>query len=234
MVVKREKAGPRKAQRRLLLNRRVKRNSPNSGGSPTGGQVKLIAGLGNPGVRYSYSRHNVGFLVLDALARMADIEINRGKFDSHLGRGVISGVPVVLAKPQTFMNLSGVAVGKVARYFGIGAEEILIVHDDMDFPTGDVRIKVGGGAGGHKGLLSIMDHLDGSDFTRIRVGIGRPPAGEMVEGYVLERFSECEMQTVPHVIERACDAVLEVVSSGVQAAMNRVNVRIIQNSNEEV
>jgi len=196
--------------------------------------VKLIAGLGNPGVEYSYSRHNIGFLVLDALARMADIEINRGKFDSHLGRGMISGDPVILAKPQTFMNLSGVAVGKLARYFGIGAEEILVVHDDMDFPAGDVRIKMGGGAGGHKGLLSIIDHLGGADFARIRVGIGRPPAGEMAEGYVLERFSESEMETVTHAIESACDALFEVVSSGVQAAMNKCNTRIIQNLSEEV
>ena len=196
--------------------------------------MKLIAGLGNPGVEYSYSRHNIGFLVLDALARMADIEINRGKFDSHLGRGMISGDPVILAKPQTFMNLSGVAVGKLARYFGIGAEEILVVHDDMDFPAGDVRIKMGGGAGGHKGLLSIIDHLGGADFARIRVGIGRPPAGEMAEGYVLERFSESEMETVTHAIESACDAVFEVVSSGVQAAMNKCNTRIIQNLSEEV
>lgn len=196
--------------------------------------MKLIAGLGNPGVEYSYSRHNIGFLVLDALARMADIEINRGKFDSHLGRGMISGDPVILAKPQTFMNLSGVAVGKLARYFGIGAEEILVVHDDMDFPAGDVRIKMGGGAGGHKGLLSIIDHLGGADFARIRVGIGRPPAGEMAEGYVLERFSESEMETVTHAIESACDALFEVVSSGVQAAMNKCNTRIIQNLSEEV
>ena len=196
--------------------------------------MKLIVGLGNPGVEYSYSRHNIGFLVLDALARMADIEISRGKFDSYLGRGMISGDPVILAKPQTFMNLSGVAVGKLARYFGIGAEEILVVHDDMDFPAGDVRIKMGGGAGGHKGLLSIIDHLGGADFARIRVGIGRPPAGEMAEGYVLERFSESEMETVTHAIESACDALFEVVSSGVQAAMNKCNTRIIQNLSEEV
>lgn len=216
------------------MNRRVQRNSPNSGGSPTGGQVKLITGLGNPGVRYAGTRHNIGFLVLDALARTADIEMNRRKFDSHIGRGMISGVPVVLAKPQTFMNLSGVAVGKAARYFGIETEEILVVHDDMDFPAGDVRIKMGGGAGGHKGLLSIIDHLGGAEFVRIRVGIGRPPAGETAEGYVLERFPEREMQVVPHIIERACDAVIEVVSSGVQAAMNKCNTRITQNLSEEV
>jgi len=196
--------------------------------------VKLIVGLGNPGSRYAGTRHNIGFLILDALARTADIEMSRRKFDSHIGRGMISGVPVVLAKPQTFMNLSGVAVGAAARYFGTEAEEVLIVHDDMDFPVGDVRIKVGGGAGGHKGLLSIIDHLGGSGFTRIRVGIGRPPAGEMAEGYVLERFSEREMETVSHTIEQARDAVIEVVSSGVQAAMNKCNTRITQNLSEEV
>jgi len=196
--------------------------------------VKLIAGLGNPGVRYSYSRHNIGFLVLDTLARREDIEINRGKFDSHLGRGIISEVPVVLAKPQTFMNLSGIAVGKLARYFGVGVEDVIVIHDDMDFPLGDVRIKVGGGTGGHKGLLSVIDHLGGPEFTRVRLGIGRPPAGEAGERYVLERFPEREMETVPRAVERACDVVVEIVSSGVQAAMNRFNARIIQNLSEEV
>jgi len=196
--------------------------------------VKLIAGLGNPGVRYSYSRHNIGFLVLDALARREDIEINRGKFDSHLGRGMISGVPVVLAKPQTFMNLSGIAVGKLARYFGVGIEDVIVIHDDMDFPLGDVRIKVGGGTGGHKGLLSVIDHLGGPEFTRVRLGIGRPAAGEAGERYVLERFPESEMETVPRAVERACDVVVEIVSSGVQTAMNRFNARIIQNLSEEV
>jgi len=194
--------------------------------------VKLIAGLGNPGVRYSYSRHNIGFLVLDALARMEDIGINSGKFDSRIGRGVISRIPVILAKPQTFMNLSGVAVGKLAGYFGIDTEDIIIVHDDMDFLIGDVRIKTGGGAGGHKGLLSIIDHLDGSGFARVRVGTGRPVAGEMAEGYVLGRFSGNEMRVLPRTIEKACDAVIDVISSGVQAAMNKFNVRITQNLEE--
>jgi len=196
--------------------------------------VKLIAGLGNPGVRYSYSRHNIGFLVLDALARLEGIEINREKFGSCIGRGMVSGVPVILTKPQTFMNLSGVAVGKLSGYFGINAEDIIIVHDDMDFPIGDVRVKIGGGAGGHKGLISVIDHLGGLEFVRIRMGIGRPDAGEMAEGYVLERFSENEMQMLPRTVERACDAVIEVISSGVQATMNKFNVRVTKNLNEEV
>jgi len=196
--------------------------------------VKLIVGLGNPGARYAGTRHNMGFLVVDALAQRVGVEINRERFDALLGRGKISGVPVILAKPLTFMNLSGRAVAQIARYFGIGAEDILIVHDDMDFPVGDVRIKAGGGAGGHKGLLSIIDQLGGADFARVRVGIGRPPACETAERYVLERFSEGETRDLARAVERAGDAVIAVVSSGVQAAMNRFNARSVQNLSEEV
>ncbi|HOO91357.1 MAG TPA: aminoacyl-tRNA hydrolase [Syntrophales bacterium] len=196
--------------------------------------MKLIAGLGNPGIRYSCSRHNIGFLVLDALARSEGIEINREKFDSCFGKGVVSLVPVILTKPQTFMNLSGVAVGKLARYFDTDAEDVIVIHDDMDFSFGDIRIKTGGGAGGHKGLLSVIDHLGGSEFVRIRLGIGRPDTGEVARGYVLERFSEDEILMLPRVIEGACEAVHEVVSSGVQAAMNKFNVRTTKKLSEEV
>ena len=223
-------------RKRQLPHRRVKRNRNrlNDSGSPAGGRMKLIAGLGNPGVRYSYSRHNIGFLVLDALARAEGIEINREKFGSSIGRGIVFGVPVILTKPQTFMNLSGVAVGNLARYFGVSTEDIIVVHDDMDFSIGDIRIKTGGGAGGHKGLISIVDHLGESEFVRIRLGIGRPAAGEMAEGYVLERFSGNEMQMLPRTVERACDAAIEVISSGVQVAMNKFNVRVTKNLSEEV
>ena len=196
--------------------------------------MKLIVGLGNPGARYAGTRHNMGFLVVDALAQRSGVEINRERFEALLGRGEISDVPVILAKPLTFMNLSGRSVAQIARYFGIGAEDILIVHDDMDFPVGDVRIKAGGGAGGHKGLLSIIDQLGGADFARVRVGIGRPPAFETAERYVLERFSEGETRDLARAVERAGDAVIAVVSSGVHAAMNRFNTRIVQNSSEEV
>lgn len=196
--------------------------------------MKLIVGLGNPGARYEGTRHNMGFLVVDALARRAGVGINRERFDALLGRGEISEVSVILAKPLTFMNLSGRSVAQIARYFDIGAEDILVVHDDMDFPVGDVRIKAGGGAGGHKGLLSIIDQLGGADFARVRVGIGRPPESGTAERYVLERFSEEEKQMLDSAVERAGDAVIAVVSSGVHAAMNRFNARIVQNSSEEV
>ena len=196
--------------------------------------MKLIVGLGNPGARYAGTRHNMGFLVVDALAQRAGVEINRERFEALLGRGEISDVPVILAKPLTFMNLSGRAVAQIVRYFGIGAADILIVHDDMDFPVGDVRIKAGGGAGGHKGLLSIIDQLGEADFARVRVGIGRPPARETAERYVLERFSAEETQAFDCAVERAGGAVIAVVSSGVHAAMNRFNAKIVQNSSEEV
>ena len=196
--------------------------------------MKLIAGLGNPGVRYAYSRHIIGFLVLDALARSEGIKINREKFGSYIGRGSIHADPIILAKPQTFMNLSGVAVGKLADYFRLGAEDIIIVHDDMDISTGDIRIKVDGGTAGHNGLISIVNHLRGPEFVRVRFGIGRPVAGEMADSYVLNRFSGNEMLMLPRSIERACDAVIKVVSSGVNAAMNTFNVRITKNLSEEV
>lgn len=196
--------------------------------------MKLIAGLGNPGTEYSYSRHNMGFLVLDSLAQREDIEISRVKFRSRIGKGIISGVPVILAKPQTFMNLSGVAVGKLAGYFNIRTDDIVIVHDDLDFSVGDVRIKKGGGTAGHKGLISIVNHLGGTDFARVRLGIGRPAAVKMTENYVLEWFSRGEMPDVSHAVEKACDAVVEIISSDVQAAMNTFNVRDSKESSEEI
>jgi len=188
--------------------------------------VRLIVGLGNPGKRCSLSRHNMGFLVLETLAKRENINIGSKKFDSCFGKGVISGIPVVLAKPQTFMNLSGVAVGKLVRFFKIDVEDLIVVHDDLDLPCGEIRIKAGGGDGGHKGLISVVDHLGGSEFVRVRLGIGKPAQKEMTEGYVLERFSEEGLKELPHIMARAYEAVVEVLSSGAQAAMNKFNVRV--------
>jgi PTH1 family peptidyl-tRNA hydrolase len=196
--------------------------------------VRLIVGLGNPGKKYSHSRHNVGFLVLESLAKRFNIDIHRKKFDSLMGKGIVSDCPVVLVKPQTFMNLSGVAVEKYARFFTVHMEEVIVVHDDLDLPFNDIRIKMGGGDGGHKGLRSMIDRLGGSDFVRVRLGIDKPDRKEMVERYVLERFSEDEMKMLPHLITRACDAVGEILLSGTQTAMNKFNVRGTQNSSKEV
>ncbi len=196
--------------------------------------MKLIVGLGNPGPQYLLSRHNAGFIVVDALAREENIAFDMKKFDSFFGKGSISGVPVLLAKPQTFMNLSGTAVGKIVRFFKIDISDVIVIHDDLDLSFNNVRVKMGGGNAGHKGLRSVIDHLANSEFVRIRVGIGKPSDKEMVEDYVLERFSEDELELLPDVTARAFNAVIEVASSGVQAAMNKFNVRETNNSGKEV
>ncbi len=196
--------------------------------------MKLIVGLGNPGPQYLLSRHNAGFIVVDALAREENIAFDMKRFDSFFGKGSISGVPVLLAKPQTFMNLSGTAVGKIVRFFKIDISDVIVIHDDLDLSFNNVRVKMGGGNAGHKGLRSVIDHLANSEFVRIRVGIGKPSDKEMVEDYVLERFSEDELELLPDVTARAFNAVIEVASSGVQAAMNKFNVRETNNSGKEV
>jgi len=176
----------------------------------------------------------MGFLVLETLAKRENINISSKKFDSCFGKGVISGTPVVLAKPQTFMNLSGVAVGKLARFFKVDVEDVIVVHDDLDLPYREIRIKTGGGDGGHKGLISVIDHFGGSEFVRVRLGIGKPAQKEMIEGYVLERFSEEEVKELPNIMARAYDALVEVLSSGTQAAMNKFNLRVTKKSSKEV
>lgn len=190
--------------------------------------MRLIVGLGNPGSKYSESRHNAGFLVVDELARAWNIPISIGKFDSLFGKGVIKRNPVIVMKPQTYMNLSGVAVEKLARFFKLGIDDVIVVHDDLDLEFSDIRIKVGGGDGGHKGLRSVIDYLGGPELTRIRFGIGKPVRKEMTERFVLEPFSEDEMKRMPELIKRACDAVAEVVSSSTQVAMNKFNVRVTE------
>ena len=196
--------------------------------------MKLIVGLGNPGSKYSDSKHNAGFLVVDELAGKWNIEISTRRFDSFFGKGIIKKYSVVVAKPQTYMNLSGVAVERLARFFKVGTDDVIVIHDDLDLGFGDIRIKVGGGDGGHKGLRSVIDCLGGPELTRIRFGIGKPVQKEMTERFVLEPFSDDEMKHMSGLITRACDAVVEVVSSGAQIAMNKFNVRVTQNSSKEV
>lgn len=181
----------------------------------------LIAGLGNPGARYEISRHNAGFLVLDELARQHRILVQQTLFDARIGKGLIAGSSVLLAKPQTFMNLSGIAVQKLLGYFRIDLRDAIIVHDDLDLPFGTIRLKQGGGQGGHKGLISLVAHLGGTDFVRARFGIGRPPRKEMVEGYVLSPFSPDEMRSLPGLVQEAAEAITDILTSGIAAAMDK-------------
>jgi len=195
--------------------------------------VKFIAGLGNPGIRYQWSRHNAGFLVLDQLALQHSISISQTIFDAHIGKGKIAGSAAILAQPQTFMNLSGIAVRKLTDYFRIDPEDVIVVHDDLDLPFGTIRLKTGGGHGGHKGLISIIEHLGGADFIRVRFGIGRPARKSMVESYVLEPFSGDEMNLVPQLTLKAGEAVADIISAGTLAAMEKHHGKAKSNLNEE-
>ena len=188
--------------------------------------MKLVIGLGNPGARYETTRHNCGFLAVDQIASSCDIQVNLRSFDSRFGKGRIGAVPVLLVKPETFMNLSGPAVKQFADYFKIELPDIIVIHDDIDLPFKTVRLKSGGGHAGHKGLMSIVESLGSAEFLRVRIGIGRPPDELTVERYVLDQFSENEIKLLPQILKTACDAVEAILTSGIQAAMNQYNERI--------
>jgi PTH1 family peptidyl-tRNA hydrolase len=188
--------------------------------------MKIIAGLGNPGDRYLFTRHNLGFMVADRLALIYNFSFRRKKFDALFAEGSLSGVPVILLKPQTFMNLSGTAIGPLMRFLKTDPGDLIVVHDDLDLPFGILRIKDGGGDGGHKGLQSIIEALGTDAFLRLRCGIGKPAAKELVEAYVLEPFGKKEIDEIPPLLERACSALMEILTVGAQSAMNKFNVRV--------
>lgn len=187
--------------------------------------MKIIAGLGNPGDQYRMTRHNMGFLVLDALADDAGIAVQKKKFEALIGDGRIGDRRVLLVKPQTFMNLSGQSIRQVIDFYQKTAEDLIVVHDDLDLPFGTVRIKVGGGDGGHKGVRSLMDHLGQGGFTRVRLGIGKPPFKDDTEHYVLQTFPKADLEALADVVRTACEAVREILESGTRPAMNRFNKR---------
>ena len=148
----------------------------------------LIFGLGNPGSRYQFTRHNIGFMVLEKIAAQWEVDLKQKSFDALWNRGKIAGINVLLAMPQTYMNLSGNAVRKLLAYFKTDINNLIVIHDDLDLPFGTVRLKTGGGNAGHKGLKSITTCLGSSDFMRVRLGIGKPSDKSRIEGYVLEPF----------------------------------------------
>jgi PTH1 family peptidyl-tRNA hydrolase len=187
--------------------------------------VYLIVGLGNPGQKYKDTRHNMGFLTLQALARRHQLSIEKRKFDSQYGLGEISGEKVILLTPLTYMNLSGQAVGSFLRYFQISPENMMVIYDELDLPWGRMRITDKGGAAGHKGLLSILGQIQTRKLIRIRLGIGRPPERMPAESYVLEPFSAEERKDLPRLIDRACSAIEVILEQGITTAMNRFNVR---------
>ncbi len=178
-------------------------------------------GLGNPGRRYARTRHNVGFMVADDLAERYGIEF-REKASYRTGRGSVEGNEVVLLEPLTFMNNSGMAVHEVAMRYKVGAEKLIIVHDDIDMETGRLKIREKGSSGGHKGVASIIEHIGTGEFIRVKVGIGREE-GMPVEEYVLSKFRRKEVPVIKDAIERASKAVSTILVQGVERAMNLFN-----------
>ena len=183
--------------------------------------VNLIVGLGNPGRSYASDRHNVGFRCVDYIAKKYQIVIRQRRARAKIGNGEIAGVAVVLAKPQTFMNMSGEAVALLVRQFGIASGHLLVIYDDLDLPLGRLRIRVRGSSGGHKGVQSIIDCVGSEDFPRIRIGIGRPE--EDAVSYVLGRFSSHEKEVIAEMMVRVNEVVYYILDKGVEAAMNRYN-----------
>jgi PTH1 family peptidyl-tRNA hydrolase len=190
-------------------------------------RVRLIAGLGNPGQTYRHTRHNMGFMVVDRLAQAHGLSLDKSKFDVVYGRGRILDLPVLLAKPVTFMNRVGPAVQKLAHFFRLETQDITVIHDDLDLVFGTLKIKEKGGDGGHNGVKSLITALGTQAFTRVRVGIGRPEEPEQITGYVLSRFDAEQERWVEDLIVRAQDAVETVLKMGVKEAMNRFHGRNI-------
>jgi peptidyl-tRNA hydrolase, PTH1 family len=186
-------------------------------------QMKMIVGLGNPGGRYSGTRHNVGFAVLDSLTRRLGVEVKKKKFGALLGDGVLGDKKVVLLKPMRFMNNSGQVVATAAGFYRVNKEDVLIIADDMALEPGRIRIRSKGSAGGHNGLGDIIARLGSEDFARLRVGIGGSGADTGAD-YVLSRPAGAEKQLLNGAIERAAQAVVCWVEEGIDSAMNKYNV----------
>jgi len=183
----------------------------------------LIVGLGNPGKEYEYTRHNVGFMVLDLLSQKLNTHIKKAKFKGLIGETNLKGEKLLLLKPQTYMNLSGQSVLDAVSFYKIPIENIIVIYDDMDLPVGRLRIRPEGSSGGHKGMESIIYQLSSDAFPRIRVGIGRPDGEKDTISHVLGRFHGEEEDKIKAVLNAACEAALTIIESGVNEAMNKFN-----------
>jgi len=180
----------------------------------------LLAGLGNPGPQYAGNRHNVGFMVADVLAGRIGSGFRRDRARTHAASGRLAGVPVIVAKPMSFMNLSGQPLSAMVSFYKIPPSRLVVIHDELDLPFGTIRLKLGGGDGGHNGLRSLTRTLAANEYYRVRIGIGRPPGRQDPADYVLRDFGTAERKELPLVLERAADAVEALVSLGLAAAQN--------------
>ena len=185
--------------------------------------MKIIVGLGNPGAEYSGTRHNIGFMVVGELADRWRIDSWRQKFDALVAEYRAEAEQVLLVKPQTYMNLSGAAVGALARWYKVPPENIIVAYDDLDLPVGRLRLRLKGGSGGHRGIESLLVHLGQDSFVRVRAGSGRPPAGREVVSHVLTRFSPEEVPLMKEALTKAADAIECMLKEGINKAMNKFN-----------
>jgi PTH1 family peptidyl-tRNA hydrolase len=185
--------------------------------------MKIIVGLGNPGRKYERTRHNAGFMAVGALAGSLKLDLAQEKYHALIAKGRIGAEEALFAKPQTFMNESGRSVAAILRYTYANGADLVVVHDELDLPLGAVRVKIGGGHGGHNGLRSIIEHIGTPDFVRVRVGVGRPAPGLDAADYVLSPFTADERKVAAEAVEKAAEAVKAVVLEGAVKAMNRFN-----------
>lgn len=188
-----------------------------------GAQTFLIVGLGNPGREYRNTRHNIGFMAVDRFCEEHNVRLGKVQFKALVGQMRLEQTRVILAKPQTFMNRSGDAVAALLRFYKIPLEQVLVVHDDLDLPFGSLRLRPGGGAGGQKGLGSIIEKVGTQQFPRMRMGIGRPPGQMDPAAYVLQDFNRSEQEELAFTLRRAAEAMQVFVGDGLEKAMNSFN-----------
>jgi PTH1 family peptidyl-tRNA hydrolase len=194
------------------------------------GKLYFVVGLGNPGEKYQGTRHNIGFAVIDAVSSTYGIKLDKRKFDAVYGKGRVKDKDVILAKPQSYMNRSGIPIQRLLTYYKISFQDMLVIHDDIDLTFGRIKIKVKGGHGGHNGVRSIMDACGNDEFTRVRMGIGRSEKGAGVTNHVLGRFQKSDEDRLDQIVVRSRDAVVTILCEGTKEGMNRYNERIIQPS----
>ena len=188
--------------------------------------TKLIIGLGNPGTKYLHSRHNVGFWCIDRFAREQSLTFSKNTTPAIFAEGKVEKTRIILAKPQTYVNNSGKAVNDLLNLYGVSISSLLLVYDDMELPVGSLRIRTGGGSGGHNGMKSVIDYVGSSDFARLRIGIGRPPATSTEIEYVLGTMRKVEYDRVDKVIGEAIKAISCILTEGIEEAMNIFNKSI--------
>jgi len=183
----------------------------------------LIVGLGNPGKEYEMTRHNIGFLVIDRLAKDFGIEVAKSHCQATIGQASIGSTKVLLAKPQTFMNLSGNSVNELLKWHKILPDNLIVIHDDLDIDIGKLKIKQKGNSAGHKGIESIISMIGTAEFIRVRIGIGREGVGGDNSGYVLSKIPANEIDAIDQAVVDAADAIMTIVKTGIRSAMNRYN-----------